>query len=330
MPVGNGRSINGRNITGYFFLFYRISDLLTFFIYRQIGEAVFPLASCIRCYTKCFYCPTICKKFYGDACRAFTVLIVRIIPDLASADGSCLRNMGIFHMIAVNFCFISCNSFFADGIGNFLTLFVSRKVFKIPTPIICYGYRLAVNFGAILQQINRDACRTFTILIICIIPHLNTCNIYRIRSIAIRDVISINHCAIIFYRIFCYGINNFVSTCILRQIGKAVFPIAICTSFYCLTINRRAIRKQINGDAVRSLAILIICIIPGLASADFNSFRYMSIFNGNSFNYISFNACGIAIYFNFFNGILDLFSICILRKILKAPAPAIGAVAAHF
>ena len=72
---------------------YSVFYLLSFFILRKVGKAVFPVIVLgYRFFRNLF---PVCKKVYCDFCRSLSVLVVCIIPGLFSFDLGFLRRMFI-------------------------------------------------------------------------------------------------------------------------------------------------------------------------------------------------------------------------------------------
>ena len=163
--------------------------------------------------------------------------------------------------------------------------------------------------------------RSFTILIIRVIPALGHCYTGLSGGVAVGHIIVIYHCRIIRNRILGNGIGNLSSVLVLRKVCKAPAPVVICTD--CFFIYFFTIGKQINFDRLRTFAILIICIIPGLAAGYFCCLWNMAVRDHISRCHISFNNCLISFYTCFFNCIDDFFSVLIFCKVSKGSAPVV-------
>ena len=84
--VGDGRSGDLGCIIGYSVLSHGVNNRFAVGIFRKVLESVAPVSFFV-----CFYYLTVCfltigKKIYGDAFRAFSVLVVSIVPDLFAGD----------------------------------------------------------------------------------------------------------------------------------------------------------------------------------------------------------------------------------------------------
>ena len=85
---------------------------------------------------------------------------------------------------------------------------------------------------------------------------------------AVRDVISIDMSFVVLYIFLGYRIFDLLTVLIYRQILKRILPFSICIRLYGLLIDRLAIRKKVHLDALWSLPILVISIVPCLHTTD--------------------------------------------------------------
>ena len=92
------------------------------------------------------------------------------------------------------------------------------------------------------------------------------------RRVRVRDVVTLDLRRVICDLILRYRIRDLFPICILRQIRERILPL-ICRcnglAFFHLSI-----RKKVHRDRIRSLSILIVCIIPRLCSADLSCLRF--------------------------------------------------------
>ena len=109
-----------------------------------------------------------------------------------------------------------------------------------------------------------------------------------------------------------------MTICIFRQTCKAVCPVSRCISTDCLALVELSICQQIYSDAAWTFSILVIVIIPGLCSADFCCFRYMTVGDVHSIH-----ICSIPGNSLFLHAVCDLLTILIYRQLSKAVLPAI-------
>ena len=85
-------------------------------------------------------------------------------------------------------------------------------------------------------------------------------------------VVTIHNSHVILYRILGDRVNDFFSFCILRQIFPFPAPVVRCRDSLYLIGQLCAVCKQVNLNLTWALAILVVIIVPGLASADVDQF----------------------------------------------------------
>ena len=225
----------------------------------------------------------VCVKLHFDKFRSYSILIFCIIPYLTYAMTRLSRCMTIDNFYSIsNISDIRCivgHIIFSYPVNNFRSFLIFRKILKrtLPTIFCFYFFRSYKVFTCV--QIYLDNVWSCSILIFCIIPNLAYRYSGFLRDMRVGNIISIYSCLIIVYSIFCYGILNQFAFCILRQVLKRVTPVSTFIRCYRLALARLSICKQIYCDALRSLSILIVRIVPGLCSTDVYLFWLMGIRN---------------------------------------------------
>ena len=111
-----------------------------------------------------------------------------------------------------------------------------------------------------------------TVCVVLIIPGLGDRNVHLAWCIAVRYVVAIHNGSVILYRILGNRVRDFCSVRILRQIFPFPVPAVRCRDSLYLIGQLSVIRIQTDRDAARTLAILVVIIVPGLASADVDQF----------------------------------------------------------
>ena len=162
------------------FLIDGVSDFLTTFVFRQVGELVAPVSSCHFLFRNLSgHAVNRLVQEDLDLIWAFAVLVIAIIPCLRSFNGDSIWAIAVFEIVAVDVFFVALNSFFIDGVSDFLTAFVFRQVFELISPVIL-GYFLFRNLsgyaGNRLVQENLDLIWAFAILVVPIFPSLRSFN----------------------------------------------------------------------------------------------------------------------------------------------------------
>ena len=265
------------------------------------------------------------KQSDCDLVWSLSILVVTVIPSLASRYIDCLRCMGIRYHISR--CCISCyftcitfNFFLFDRVLDLLSALVLIKVCEASAPVFCFCQRqLFSGIFSIRIQMYGYIFRSLSVLVISIIPCLGHTDAYLARFITVRDVISIYCRCVVSYRILCNRICDLSSCFILRQVFEAPAPVFFLCYFFIRYLC--SICKQSDCDLVWSLSILVVTVIPSLASRYIDCLRCMGIRYHISRCCISCNGCCVFVYRILCNRICNLSSCFILRQVLEAPAP---------
>ena len=255
---------------------YCIRDLLSRCILRQIRERILPPV--FFCNSLAFFHLSIRKKVHRDRFRSLSVLIVCIIPRLCSTDTRRLRCMPVrYREVSCFSCYYSRVTrnlcFLFHRVSDVLTVLLQIKVCPRIGPLISCVQRY--RFSMVLSvrfQLHLHTLRSLSVLIIHIIPRLRDTDARLSRCVAVRDVVTLDLRRVICDLILRYRIRDLFPICILRQIRERILPL-ICRcnglAFFHLSI-----RKKVHRDRIRSLSILIVCIIPRLCSADLSCLRF--------------------------------------------------------
>ena len=159
---------------------------------------------------------------------------------------------------------------------------------------------------SVCLQLHLDLVRSQTVLVIAVIPCLGDLHAGLSRGIAVGDVISFHGGGISFYLFFLYGIIDQVSIFKFVKACKAVVPSVIfCHS---LGLFELSICKKFHDDAAWTLAVLVVCIIPGLSSTDIDFFRCLCAIR-NLYSSRFFLITRETIFVNFSSALINIFSI---------------------
>ena len=208
-----------------------------------------------------------------------------------------------------------------------LAICVLRKILNLHLPAVSFIQRYSLNelirsipaVSDLLFQVNLKLSRALAILVVLVIPYLSDDYPNYLRGIGVGYVVAAYTCCIICYCILRNRINNLSSVRILRQICECPLPVICCRNSLYLIGQRCAIRIQTDRDAARTLAILVVRIVPVLASADIDCRRDMHV------GYVvTIHNSHVILYRILGNCILNLGScIFVLRQICEFPAPVV-------
>ena len=238
-----------------------------------------------------------------------------------------------------------CNLAFRHNTGEMITFFcqpscvlrpvvkiqlaicVLRKIPNLHLPVIffiqCYSLNELIRsipaVSDLLFQVNLKLSRALAILVVLVIPYLPDDYPNYLRGIGVGYVVAAYTCCIICYCILSDRIINFCSVRILRQICECPLPVICCRNSLYLIGQLCAIRIQTDRNAAWALAILVVRIVPVLASADVDCRRDVHV------GYVvTLYLCCIICYCILGNCILNFGScIFVLRQICEFPAPVV-------
>ena len=171
-----------------------------------------------------------------------------------------------------------------------LAICVLRKILNLHLPAVSLIQRYGLNelvrsippVSDLLFQVDFDLGRALTILIISVIPYLSDDYPDYLRGIGVGYVVAAYTCCIICYCILGDRIIDHFSIRILRQIFPFPAPGVRCRDSLYFIGQLCAVCKQVNLNLPWTLAILIVRIVPGLASADVDQFfiyNYEALFS---------------------------------------------------
>ena len=183
-----------------FYFFNGITDRCSVFIQRQVLEVVRPVIA--RTENHFFYLCAVCQQVNRYGRRSDAVLVVMILPVFAHDYVGLTRCVAVCDVVAVITCLIPCNSFFSDTVGNQVAIFILRQVFKAVFPVSvcirrdcqCASRYICSDIVHGLGQNNRDARRSYSVAVICIIPSLGAGHLSCLRCVFIghRETILIS------------------------------------------------------------------------------------------------------------------------------------------
>ena len=143
------------------------------------------------------------------------------------------------------------------------------------------------------------------------------------------NIITIWSCCISLHTVLCDGILYLLTIAVLWKTCKAVLPTFCLCNRLCLV--SLTICKEICCDALRSLTILIICIIPGLYSIDIYRLRCMTIGNSETCLDISCNFSLISWHIAcLFNSICYILTAGLKWNIVPCVCPVVIGIQCYF
>ena len=212
----------------------------------------------------------------GNAGWPFSILVLSIVPCLASADFHCLRYVTIGDIISCDLLgFVAFYRIFRDGVYDLCSLCILRKVGEVPLPSIRFCHHFAGYLLPIGKQVNGNANRPLSILVLSIVPCLASADTDGFRFMCVLYVASTYLSFVTFYCILRDGVYDLLSVFILVKVCEVPFPAIRCR--YFLACDLLSIGMQVDGNAGWPFSILVLSIVPCLASADAGLSRFMFV-----------------------------------------------------
>ena len=125
---------------------------------------------------------------------------------------------------------------------------------------------------------------------------------------------------VVSHRVFGNAVSNQLTVLILRKVCEAPAPVVGCG--HSLAGNLFAVLQQVDGDAGRTLVVLIVRIFPGFAAGYRDLLKLMSIGDDKDAIFL-FDAAAVTLNRHFLDGIDDVHTFILQRKILKGAGPVI-------
>ncbi len=321
MGVGHVVSVIRRAVIFHRILGNRIRDFRAAGIFRKVRKRPGPVVLFGHGHGINF--GAVSQKADRDLARTLAVLIVIVIPGLASADTHGRRRVGIGNQITLcripgDFGRIAIRCCFLDGIDILYASCVLIQLGKgiFPAVLIAERDRLPGG-GSVLQQRHFHGLRTDSVLIVSVVPGFYNGQAGLPRRVGVGHVVSVIRRAVIFHRILGNRIRDFRAAGIFRKVRKRPGPVVLFGHGH--GINFGAVGQKADHDLVRTLAILIIGIVPGLAAGHIHRRRRMGIGDPVSLRRVSGDPGCVACRHRFVNGIHILSA----RRILIQPGKGI-------
>ena len=274
-----------------------VLDFLTVGILGQVFDLRSPLFGLTQRGSKLLaFCilrrVAVSQQAHSQAFRAFAVLVLRIVPDLDD------RGFGLFKRQAVGQCGDSAlhagirqliafrQIDFDPGVLDFLTVGILGQVFDLGSPFTGHVQRDVFNIGAVGilgfpavgLQAHSQAVGTFAVLIIIVVPDLlnrSLCRYGRVgvgqdtdAGLALAGVggygvldrfVALGQAVFVLLPLIHDGLAIRV---IDRQAGHQIGPVVVLVQGDLF--DRFAVRQQGDSNALRTLAVLVVRVVPDL------------------------------------------------------------------
>ena len=259
-----------------------------------------------------------------------------VLPDLLDLDLRLLRCMGVRQRrdcafgavarqrIAVRYTVLR------PGVGDRLAITLQRQVVDRRRPFVRRVQRHGPNHRLAVLQLHAQARRAHAVLVVVVVPDLPDCRgglsgrvaVRQRRDCAVhagfRQRITLRQAAL------GPGVADFRAVCILRQAGDRRAPAVRLVQRHFLTV------RQCHRQACRTLAVLVIVVVPDLLDRRFCRLRRMLVRQRRDRAFGAVARQRIAGGFIVLSpGIDDLYAACILRQIGNRLCPIVLRVQRH-
>ncbi len=176
---------NGSLIAGNSNFLYGIGNHLTGFVHIQVGESTGPVITGVQSKRIASFL-AVSKQHNGNVIGADAILVIAVFPRLRYGNAGLLRSIAVRHVVAVDHSGIAIDCRFRNGVGDQRTIFILIQIVERPVPVICRRYGLGSRKLTVLQQVDRDRCWAFAILVVIVIPGLAAGNRNLFRNVGVR------------------------------------------------------------------------------------------------------------------------------------------------
>ena len=166
-----------------------------------------------------------------------------------------------------------------DRIGHclaHLTGGINVQLFKGRGPTVALVQRQGLaGILSVGQQFNSDVIGTDTVLIALILPSLGNGHAGLFRAMGVGHIDSVIAGRIIRHRILGNGVINRLAGCVFVQVFKGPLPVILrgdSLAGYLL-----AVGQQTDGNGIRTDAILVARILPGLGAGNGDLLHRMGV-----------------------------------------------------
>ena len=348
------RNVDVRNVVsghylaeaGRYFFIHCISDFgrTVCFVLRQIPGGEDPLVVFAGLHSQRINSYAALLDVDRDTCGHETCVITLHIPGLLTADIRGLQR--ILHCIGEasvsslrDYGCIVRNRVFSDRVVDILAAGLLRQVLPAVGPAVLSIQLDGVNLCSVSQQVDSHAFRTAAILVVAVLPDLRHIDLGLFSCMSIGNSIGEGtvFClcdlgSVVRYRFFGDGVVDFCSVGVLGQTGPAVGPVVGCIQID--RFNLCSIGQQVHRDLGRTIAILVIAVLPDLRNTDFSFFCCMRICQGIAevASTVLREVNGLLIAFryrDFIDSVLDQFTLLVLVELVPLILPAVALIKCH-
>ena len=335
--VGNREAILGitryrRRVVGYTVFLNRVSDRLAVFINGQLIKGCTPVI--FRIQDLGLNNLVTIHQVNRNALWTKTVLIVAVIPTLSNLDGSRRWCVGVGNRKAIlgitryRRRVISYSLFF-NRVRNRMAGLVYQQVIKGGCPIVAFiQHSVLVSLITVGEEMNRNARRTKTILIIVVIPILSYLDGSCRWLVGVgngKAILGITSCCrrVISYTVFCNRVRNRMAGLVYRQVIKGSRPIVAFIQ-HSVLVSLITVGEEMNRNALWTKAVLVVVVIPTLGYLDGSRCRLVGVGNDKAILGVTRYRRRVVGYSLFCNRVRNRMAVLAYRQIIKSGCPIVA------
>ena len=279
---------------GRHFFIHRVSDFghAVCFVLRQFSGGEGPLVVLAGGYGQRINNVVALLDVDSNACGHESCVITLHIPCLLTADIRCLQS--ILHCICEasvsglgDFGRVVRNCVFSYRVINALTAGLLRQVVPLISPVIFFIQFYGRCLCTVSPQVDSHTGGTIAIPVVAVFPNLGHFDLRLFGCMGICDgvregsVCSLcNLRRVVGYSVFRNRIVNSCTVGILVQIGPGMCPAVACIQLN--GTNLCTVSQQVDRNAGRTIAILVVGVIPGLRNRNLGLLRCMAVGQGSN------------------------------------------------
>ena len=291
-----------------------------------------------------------------DACGSEHVLVVFVIPDLPDGDAGHLRLILVPDGISMDFSHIPANRIFLHCVGDRVTVHKLGQLTECMFPSVRRGQFCAPDFLAARVQMNRDALRPVSVLVVIVIPDLHDLDVgghdllfrFFFRNLNIK--LLLNHqfacflgvgdhksgggiardlCHIAF-RNLCFGhrvldlTDHSVIAYIPAQVVPAELPAVTGIPFHSVS-QSLAVSIELDFDIRR----MFTAVHPDLLHFNLGLFGFMCIGQCSQRSAGRCTRQGISNHIRLLPGVYDFRAVLALRQLINPSDPVVFRIQVH-
>ena len=308
-----------------------VPDLLSVRVLRQVADRRCPVVGLVQL-NGCTTSHAVCIQLHGDSLRALAVLVVRVVPHLLDRCFGGLGGVAVRHVHAVHNSGVAGHCFFRDSVLDLSTGFVLGQRCENPAPVIRGRHLNGTTYDlAIGQQRNVDRTRPLAVLVVRIFPglaagHLDGFRFVRVRQRRNRAIhAGVGQLVALGQLAFRPAVNDLLAIRVLRQVLDLRCPVVGLVQRHFHAVGQDDLQLR------RSLAVLVVSIVPHLLDRCFGLFRLVGVRQrrNRAFGAIAGQLVALG-YLAFRPGVGDFHTARVLRQVLHLRCPVIAFVQLDF